>query len=91
VPLDGRDATDETLFDEFAELPTIDYGRDSGRDYAAAYAAGGRRERPEGFYNQLLRLDLARKEVRRWFEDGCYPGEPVFVAAPGAGLTAPTA
>jgi beta,beta-carotene 9',10'-dioxygenase len=22
--------------------------------------------------------------ARTWYEDGCYPGEPVFVAAPGA-------
>jgi len=28
--------------DEFAELPTIDYEREAGLDYAAAYAAGGR-------------------------------------------------
>jgi carotenoid cleavage dioxygenase-like enzyme len=82
VPLDGRDATGETLFDEFAELPTIDYPRDAGLDYATAYAAGGRRDRPEGFYNQLLRFDLARGQVRRWFEDGCYPGEPVFIPMP---------
>jgi hypothetical protein len=48
--------TGEILFDEFAELPTIDYERDAALDYAAAYAAGGRKDRPEGFYNQLLRF-----------------------------------
>jgi beta,beta-carotene 9',10'-dioxygenase len=79
VPLNGRDATGEILFDEFAELPTIDYERDAGLDYTTAYAAGGRKERPEGFYNQLLRFDLGRNQVRCWFEDSCYPGEPVFV------------
>jgi carotenoid cleavage dioxygenase-like enzyme len=82
VPLDGRDGTGQTLFEEFAELPTIDYPRDAGLDYSTAYAAGGRRDRPEGFYNQLLRFDIARNQVRRWFEDGCYPGEPVFVPMP---------
>jgi len=51
VPLNGKDATGETLFDEFAELPTIDYARDARLDDATAYAAGGRKERPEGFYN----------------------------------------
>ena len=30
VPLNGRDVTGEILFDEFAELPTIDYERDAG-------------------------------------------------------------
>jgi carotenoid cleavage dioxygenase-like enzyme len=74
--------TGEILFDEFAELPTIDNERDAGLDYAAAYAAGCRNDRPEGFYNQLLRFDLRGNQVRRWFEDGCYPGEPVFVPRP---------
>jgi beta,beta-carotene 9',10'-dioxygenase len=82
VPLNGKDATGETLFDEFAELPTIDYARDAALDYTTVYAAGGRKDRPEGFYNQLLRFDLGRNQVRRWFEDGCYPGEPVFVPRP---------
>jgi len=82
VPLNGKDATGETLFDEFAELPTIHYARDAGMDYTTAYAAGGRKDRPEGFYNQLLRFDAERNQVRRWFEDGCYPGEPVFVPRP---------
>jgi hypothetical protein len=46
-------------------------------------AAGGRKDRPEGFYSQILRFDLRGNQVRRWFEDGCYPGEPVFVPRPG--------
>jgi beta,beta-carotene 9',10'-dioxygenase len=79
VPLNGKDAAGEILFDEFAELPTIDYARDAGLDYGTAYAAGGRKDRSEGFYNQLLRFDLRGHQVRRWFEDGCYPGEPVFI------------
>ena len=76
------DTTVKIVPREFAELPTIDYERDAGLDYAAAYAAGGRKDRPEGFYNQLLRFDLRGNQVRRWFEDGCYPGEPVFVPRP---------
>ena len=71
VPLNGRDATGEVLFDEFAELPTIDYEHEAGLDYGTAYAAGGRKDRLEGFYNQLLRFDLRGNQVRRWSEDGC--------------------
>ncbi|HEY2487481.1 MAG TPA: carotenoid oxygenase family protein, partial [Candidatus Binataceae bacterium] len=82
VPLNGSDVTSEVLFDEFAELPTIDYAREAGLDYGTAYAAGGRKDRPEGFYNQLLRFDLRGHQVRRWFEDGCFPGEPVFLSRP---------
>ena len=82
MPLNGEDVRGEVLFDEFAELPTIDYARDAGLDYGTAYAAGGRKHRPDGFYNQLLRFDLRGNQVRRWFEDGCYPAEPVFVPRP---------
>jgi beta,beta-carotene 9',10'-dioxygenase len=33
----------------------------------------------------IVKIELggARATVRRWYEDGCYPGEPVFVARPG--------
>jgi beta,beta-carotene 9',10'-dioxygenase len=84
VPLDGGDATRETLFDAFAELPTIDGERDAGLDYATAYAVGRRSGKPHEFYDQLLRLDLARRQMRCWFEDGGYPGEPIFVRQPRA-------
>jgi beta,beta-carotene 9',10'-dioxygenase len=32
----------------------------------------------------LVKLDLEGKRGASWYEDGCYPGEPVFVATPGA-------
>jgi beta,beta-carotene 9',10'-dioxygenase len=51
-------------------------------DFGTAYAAGGRKDRPEGFYNQLLRFDLRGNKVQRWFEDGCFAGEPVFLPRP---------
>jgi beta,beta-carotene 9',10'-dioxygenase len=45
-----------------------------------------RRNHARGFRpptSGLLRFDLRDNQVRRWFEDGCYPGEPVFVPRPG--------
>jgi len=32
--------------------------------------------------NSLVKLDLDRGSAASWHEDGCYPGEAVFVAAP---------
>jgi beta,beta-carotene 9',10'-dioxygenase len=29
-------------------------------------------------------VDVQNREDWRWFEEDCYPGEPVFVAAPNA-------
>jgi carotenoid cleavage dioxygenase-like enzyme len=73
--------TGEILFDEFAELPTIDYERDAGLDYAAAYAAGGRKDRPEGFIINSCASTWGQSGATL-VEDGCYPGEPVFVPRP---------
>jgi hypothetical protein len=44
MPLNGKDVTGEILFDEFAELPTIDYERDAGlRPMPQAVARIGRK------------------------------------------------
>jgi beta,beta-carotene 9',10'-dioxygenase len=36
------------------------------------------------FIDNLVKLDLERNAGSSWYEDGCYPGEPVFVATPRA-------
>jgi hypothetical protein len=61
VPLNGKDVTGEILFDEFAELPTIDYGRDAGLDYGTAHAAGGRKDRPGRVLQSTPALRPARQ------------------------------
>jgi carotenoid cleavage dioxygenase-like enzyme len=32
--------------------------------------------------NELVRFDVGSRELTTWNEDGCYPGEPVFVGRP---------
>ncbi len=32
----------------------------------------------------MVKLDVESGETLRWQEDGCYPGEPVFVRRPDA-------
>ena len=39
---------------------------------------------PGNFIDNLVKLDLERGTASSWHEEGCYPGEPVFVAAPEA-------
>ena len=48
-------------------------------DYRFAYFTGmaGELARP------LVKVDVGQGEVASWAEDGCYPGEPVFVREPG--------
>jgi beta,beta-carotene 9',10'-dioxygenase len=80
LPLSGGDARREDLCTQPMELPRIAYRSRSGHAYRYVYATG---QRPEGFMDELLKIDVGDGSVRRWHEDGCYPGEPVFVAAPG--------
>ena len=80
VPLDGGHAEGEVLLDRHIELPRIDYGRVNGKPYRVLYAGGTRGE----WHDELVRHDVVDGSTRVWHEDGCHPGEPVYVARPGA-------
>lgn len=70
----------ERLVDESLELPRINYGRCNERPYRYVWgvAAGG------GWIDRIVKADLERRSSAVWAEDGCSPGEPVFVSAPDA-------
>ena len=64
------------------ELPSLDYARMNTRsDHRFVYGVGLRGER--GFYDQLVKIDLATRSTSTWHSPGCYPGEGVFVGRPG--------
>ena len=84
LPLQGSTATYELLSEQGIELPTINYRAYNTYDYDIAYGVSVNKQRPEAFANQLVRVDVRQRTTRIWTEDGCYPGEPVFVAAPTA-------
>jgi beta,beta-carotene 9',10'-dioxygenase len=77
VPLGVGDAAIEPLAEPTFELPRIDYRHFNGREYRHAWGAS---TRGGEWFDALVRLDAGgAQEPRWWFEDGCYPGEPVFV------------
>jgi carotenoid cleavage dioxygenase-like enzyme len=77
VPLDGGDVTLEPLADPVFELARIDYRHRNTRDYRYAWGAS---DRSGQWLDSLVKLDVTGiDEPRWWFQDGCYPGEPVFV------------
>lgn len=82
IDLDGGGVQSRTLADVMFELPRIDYRRHNGREYRYAYATSLRDPGVPGFLDQLAKLDVAEGSVGTWHEEGCFPGEPVFVAAP---------
>jgi beta,beta-carotene 9',10'-dioxygenase len=78
----AEEVPDERLSEVPIEFPRFAYRRLAGRPYRYVYGAGN--EVPDNFIDSLVKLDLDRGTASSWHEEGCYPGEPVFVAAPGA-------
>jgi carotenoid cleavage dioxygenase-like enzyme len=72
----------EGLADTMIELPRIDYARCAGRPYRYVWGVG--RREGAAFLDQIARIDTSNGSALTWWEDGCYPGEPVFVSAPDA-------
>lgn len=70
----------ELLADAPIELPRIDYRRHSGQPYRIVYGAGN--QRLGDFIDNIVKVEVQTGETVTWFEDGCYPGEPVFIASP---------
>jgi carotenoid cleavage dioxygenase-like enzyme len=81
LPLDGGDAVRDDLAPLRMELPRIAYRRRNGHPYRYMYAAG---ESAPATFDSLLKVDVGDGSARSWREDGCFPGEPVFVGDPGA-------
>jgi carotenoid cleavage dioxygenase-like enzyme len=83
VPIDSAEPIEVVpLADEMIELPRIDYDRCAGRPYRYVWGVG--RTSGGAFLDSIVRIDVASRATRTWYADGCYPGEPVFVAEPGA-------
>lgn len=83
VPLDGGRPTSRTVSEASFDLPRFDYERRAGHPYRFAYGAGTRAG-TQDFFNQLVKLDVESGGKATWHEEGTYPGEPVFIAAPEA-------
>lgn len=74
----------EKLSDACMELPRFDYERfNMDGDYRFVYASSLDAAHRAGFYNQIVKADLATRSLQTWTQAGCYPGEPVFVGRPG--------
>lgn len=82
VPLQGKSAKSEPLSDALVEFPRIHYKRCNGQPYQFVY--GGNSQQPGNFIDQLVKIDVKTGDETRWQQQDCYPGEPIFVAAPDA-------
>jgi carotenoid cleavage dioxygenase-like enzyme len=86
MDLDGDTVHSSPLAGQALELPRINYGGYNGRPYSYAYGVGchDADSTVHDFFDQLVKLDVDSGGTDIWYEPGCYPGEPVFVAAPAA-------
>jgi beta,beta-carotene 9',10'-dioxygenase len=76
-----RSVSRERLSDTKLELPRINYGRCNERPYRYVW---GNDNGPSGWIEQIVKIDTNDGSACSWSQDGCFPGEPVFVAHPGA-------
>lgn len=75
---------EEILSEVCMELPRFDYERlNMDGSYRYVYACGINPAQRQGFYNQIVKLDIETRRTWNWYQPGCYPGEPVFVGRPG--------
>ncbi len=70
----------ERLIGESLELSRINYGRCNERPYRYVWGVGF----ADGWLDRIVKADLQEGSSITWHEEGCFPGEPVFVAAPGS-------
>ncbi|HYB24135.1 MAG TPA: carotenoid oxygenase family protein [Solirubrobacteraceae bacterium] len=74
-----RSVSRERLADEDIELPRINYARCNERPYRHVWGVGAG---PSGWLERVVKIDTHARSTLSWSQDGCYPGEPVFVACP---------
>jgi beta,beta-carotene 9',10'-dioxygenase len=82
LPLKNSELRQETISEEYLEMPTINYRAHNGRNYRYVYGLGTYKDRPDDFENQLFKIDSDSGNHIIWYVENCYPWEPIFVPAP---------
>jgi carotenoid cleavage dioxygenase-like enzyme len=76
----GSGVERQVLAEEDLELPRIAYGTRNERPYRYVWGNG---TGAGGWLERISKVDTESGHTHTWSQPGCYPGEPVFVAAPG--------
>jgi carotenoid cleavage dioxygenase-like enzyme len=71
----------ERLAEQDLELPRINYAMHNERPYRFVWGNG---TGAGGWLERIAKVDTETGHTISWQEPGCFAGEPVFVAAPGA-------
>ena len=76
--------TGETICDQQFDLPRINYDQSIGKFYRFTYGVGPHLDYPNDYSNRLVKVNTQTGDSWIWYQEGCYPGEPLFVGRPGA-------
>jgi len=71
----------QILSRDFVEFPRINYRRCNTRNYNYVYGISDHKS--NGFTNKLVKFCINDKSFKYWYKENNFPGEPVFVTAPG--------
>jgi len=83
IDLNDLSISHEVIGSEQIELVRFNYDRfNMDGNYRYVYGVGVNKNKPQSFYNQLVRIDLQKNQTDTWYQEGLYPGEPIFVAKP---------
>lgn len=74
----------EPLSEYALDLPRLNYRAFNSQDYNYIYGVSSGKRGENRFWDQLIKLDISQRTNKTWSEPACFPGEPVFVAAPEA-------
>ncbi len=77
IKLNERMINIQPLSSHSLEFPQINYQEFNSKPYKILYSVSYPNE--STFFNQLIKTNLESGIEKIWAEDGCYPGEPVFV------------
>lgn len=72
----------DVISDHRLELPRMNYKAANGNPYRFVYGTGRGESDPDDFLNQLVKIDVVSGNALVWREEGCYPGEPVYISPP---------
>ncbi len=77
----NNEVLSDVLFKKFIEFPRVN-NRFDGMPYRYVYLVDGRDAMLINETRPIYKVDTHTKEALKWQSEGCYPGEPVFVATP---------
>jgi beta,beta-carotene 9',10'-dioxygenase len=81
LSLNSGEIKSEILLNAYVEFPRINERKD-GKFYKYLYLIDPRQEASKDDIRPVFKINMQTKQLLQWFEKGCYPGEPVFVANP---------